>query len=326
MIVSNYSTNDSSFQDAPTHTSRVTSGVLLTLFGIVGIPSNLLNFYIFTSKSQRNKLRVRTSTTLILANLTAADLIGSCINIPLCFCLFVVHYRSQTYILLSRIHFFITTPLLLLNCICLTLLSIDRYDAVLRPHRYRLTEWRLKLALVISWILSLVMGLWAFVKQTDITLWMPESYKRPTPNALLLFAGIITLIATLFTSAKIRNALKVKENEVLSFSCNQRVRATRQSAESRIAVAMILIILTLLLTYLPWTTVRMLYQLKHIRFHANIYVICRVMLLVSHVTQPFIYFGVSKEFRRVVKRLVTSRADDMSTTDQSTIRNVSKTK
>lgn len=326
MILFNYTMNKTCLQDAPTHTSRVVSAVLLVSFGIVGIPSNLLNLYVFTSKSQRNKLRVRTSTTLILANLTAVDLIGSCINIPLSFCLFVIHYGAQTNIILSRMHFLITSPLLLLNCICLTLLSIDRYDAILRPHRYRLSEGRLKTALVVSWIFSFLIGLWAFLKQTNITLWMPESYNRPTPNAFLLLAAIITFIATLFSNVKIRNALKVKKNEVVNFRWSQRVQATRQEAESRIAIAMVLITSTLVLTYLPWTTVRVVYQFKNIRFHANIYVICRVMLLISHVTQPFIYFGVSKEFRRVVRRLVTARADDISITDQSTARKIVTTR
>lgn len=318
----NDTVNDSSFRDAPTDASRVISGVLLVTFGIVGIPSNVLNFYVFASKTNRNKLRIRTSTTHILANLTAVDMIGSCINIPLCFCLFVVHYNSKTNTILSRIHFLITSPFLLLNCICLILLSLDRHDAILRSHRYRLTDGRLKLALVISWTLSFAVGFLSFLKQTDITLWQPESYKAPSPNSLLFFAGIVAVICTLFSYFKIRNALKVKRDDVVNIAHNQRVRNTREAAERRIAIAMVLITLTLVLTYTPWGGVMIAYRFINIRFHVNVYVICRVMLLLSHVTQPFIYFGVSREFRRVVRGLMLNRSVNVMTTDQSTVRAV----
>lgn len=286
----------------PTGTSRAVSGVLLTLFAIVGIPGNFLNFYVFVSSPLRNKLRIRASTTRILGNLTAADLIASCINIPLCFALFVFPINDDLSVIFSRIHFLITIPFLMVNCACLILLSLDRHDSLIRPHQYRLTNNRLRIALVFSWGFGIICGIGSFLRQNHFILWRPDSYAHPSPNSLVLVIGVIAVLSVLISHFKIKNSLKGSKDRVINLTSVQ-LRNTRHAAELRVMKAMILITLTLLLTYVPWATVRAAFRFKKIIFHADVYVICRVMLLVSHIVHPFIYLGVSSEFRHVTKSI-----------------------
>ncbi|XP_031564688.1 uncharacterized protein LOC116300063 [Actinia tenebrosa] len=288
----------------PTGTSRAVSGVLLTLFAIVGIPGNFINFYVFASGPLRSKLRIRASTARILGNLTTADLFASCINIPLCFALFVFQTDDDLGVIFSRIHFLITLPFLVVNCACLILLSLDRHDSLIRPHKYRLTNNRLTITLVLSWLFGIICGISSFLRQKHFILWKPDSYVHPSPNSLVLIMGVITVISVLISHFKVKNSLKGSNDRVINLTCSVQLRNTRQATEIRVMKAMVLITLTLLLTYVPWATVRTVYRFKKIIFHADVYVICRVMLLISHIVHPFIYLGVSSEFRHVTKSLL----------------------
>jgi hypothetical protein len=152
--------------------------------------------------------------------------------------------------------------------------------------------------------MGILIGIASFFRQNHFILWRPQSFVDPSPNSLVVIIGVITVVLVLVSHFRIKQYLKGSNDRVVNLTCSLRLQNTRQAAELRVTKAMILITLTLLLTYVPWVTVRIAFRWKKIIFHADVYVICRVMLLISHIVHPFIYLGVSSEFRHVTKSLL----------------------
>ncbi|XP_032230113.2 melanopsin-like [Nematostella vectensis] len=290
--------------DAPTVISKAVSGTILVVFALVGIPGNLITLLVYVTRGQRHRFRMKSSTLRILGNLTAADLIGSCANIPVCFALFLFSSNQNVTQLLSKVHMLITTPALFINCVCLVLLSLDRHDSLLRANQHRLRSRKMRFVFAFLWIAALVIGVVGFNSFQGFIVWRPESYLWDSPNSLLLFVGVIAAISVMISHVKIKRSFKMNQRVSPEFSGASRLHDARKLAELRVTRVMVLITVVLLLTYLPWAACRFLFLAKRRRFHSDVYVICRVMLLTSHVIHPLLFWSVSSEFRRVTKVLL----------------------
>ena len=119
---------------------------------------------------------MQTVTHLILVNLAAADLIGCLLSLPIVFVLFVYQWQPEILAILGNIHWVVTSAVGFHVCACHILLSIDRYDAVIRHANPRITKERMKAIATWLWALGLVDTILTItLVATSTVLWIPAA-------------------------------------------------------------------------------------------------------------------------------------------------------
>lgn len=132
----------------------------VTLFVILGIFSCLIvsnNIFVIIVISSSKKLH--TVTGYLMISLAFADLgVGITTQIPLIYPIFSTHIPRPACTAVG----FLTSVSMVVSVYTLTLLSLDRFVAIVKPLHYPtiVTNHRCSIAILVSWVASVIM--WVF--------------------------------------------------------------------------------------------------------------------------------------------------------------------
>ncbi len=136
-------------------TSTIVGAIFLVLLFIGALSGNLMLFYIFAKVR-----KLRTKENVFILNLAAADLLVAVVNLPVT----IVTVIAQDWILgrtVCLISGFITLLTFVASCLALSMISINRYHAIVHWTLYRNTYTKRKCALYvcITWTITIALSL-----------------------------------------------------------------------------------------------------------------------------------------------------------------------
>ena len=233
-----------------------------------------------------------------LINLAVADALQGGVAIP-----FVIHQllnHDQGLRLTSLALHAITCISLLSVFFGTVVISIDRYIAITRPIKYRVTlSWQrcLKIS-ILMWIISIVSGL-------AVTFYPLESISFMTYNYFMLITGIIVMVIV-FT--RVYRFLKHHEQIYREQLRRASIASTssRYNTEKRVTVVLLIVLSIFMVTYIP--ALAML-NITHFCFECscnlrfNLYVIRYIFLVLNSAINPFVYAIRIKDIRNSILAL-----------------------
>ncbi len=136
-------------------TSTIVGAIFLVLLFIGALSGNLMLFYIVAKVR-----KLRTKENVFILNLAAADLLVAVVNLPVT----IVTVIAENWILgktACLISGFITLLTFVASCMALSMISINRYHAIVHWTSYRNTYTKRKCALYvcITWTITIALSL-----------------------------------------------------------------------------------------------------------------------------------------------------------------------
>lgn len=194
---------------------QISTCLFISVWHLIGTVGNYLLCSVVYSDST-----LQTPIHLILVNLALADLIGCLVIPPLTLAMFVCSCRPEVFSTLGNIRLVLSGTLAVLVSAINILLSIDRYDAVIRHLNRRITKEKMK---------GIAIGLWAMdlaVAASMITLvststfrWTPFS-GTPHPNDSTLYTNM--RIAMILGSVLLLGMMSAVTYSYVSVKCTIR--------------------------------------------------------------------------------------------------------
>ena len=165
---------------------QISTCLFISVWHVIGTVGNYLLCSVVYSDST-----MQTPIHLILVNLALADLIGCLVIPPLTFAMFVCSCRPEVFSTLGNIQLVLSGTLAILVSAINVLLSIDRYDAVIRHLNRRITKERMKGIAIGLWAMDLaVAALMITLVSTSTFRWTPIS-GTPHPNDEKLYTNMM---------------------------------------------------------------------------------------------------------------------------------------
>ena len=251
---------------------------------------------------------MQTVLHLILVNLAAAGLICCLLNLPITFSLFVCNCKPEIFTVLRNIHWVLTAAVTCLVCACHVLLSIDRYDAVIRHFNRRITKDRMKAIAMGLWALGLVLAILTIVLvSTSTVLWLPvntapNSIDTKLSTNLMIALGVSIAVLVGMISAMMYSYFRVKctvrqhKQQLI-----QMLGQENLNTEMRLTRMFVLVVLCFVVTTFPYLIYGIMYSVKG----ENNYIIETVAyaaLPFSHVVNPMIYAQFVSGLWRAMER------------------------
>lgn len=233
-----------------------------------------------------------------LINLAVADALQGGVTVPFVIYQLLNHARGLR---LASMTLHALTCISLLSVFFGTVvISLDRYIAITRPIKYRVTlSWQrcLKIS-ILMWIVSIVSGL-------VVTYYPFKSISFMVYNYVMLVTGIIVMIIV-FT--RVFRFLKQHEQIYREQLRRASIASTshRYNTEKRVTIVLLIVLSIFMVTYTPALAMLNITQFCfecscHLRF--NLYVIRYILLVSNSAINPFVYAIRIKEFRNSIKAL-----------------------
>lgn len=165
--------------------------LLISVWNVVGSIGNYLLCSVVYSDPT-----MQTPIHLILVNLALADLIGCLVIPPLTLALLLCNCQEEVFSTLGNIHLVLSGALAVLVSAINVLLSIDRYDAIIRHLNRRITKEKMKGIAIGLWAMDLaIAGLVITLVSTSTFRWIPLSAAPNLDDEKLYVRMMIAFIA-----------------------------------------------------------------------------------------------------------------------------------
>ncbi|XP_031551633.1 histamine H2 receptor-like [Actinia tenebrosa] len=222
-------------------TPNLTMAIIYIIFGIYTVVGNILVCCVFIKDPGRN---LRRTSNYFVVNLSLADILVGIAVEPI---------NAASYWTNNNEILFVYYVFACLSCICSILnicaLMVDRYVAVRYPFQYRtiVSGPRVKLALVIIWILSIHFGV------LPILGWRSESFQ-----VYLYALGVLTpTLVMLVTYYGLTRILKKQVENLKNISDTKESAFTRRGVEreKRISTTVFIMLMVFLTAWFPFVIV-----------------------------------------------------------------------
>lgn len=282
--------------------------VIFWLIVIVGIVGNSL--VITVIKMIRS---MRTTTNFLLVNVAAADIITLLFT--------AIHFLARSFrpassrALLSFLCAFIdkntiVIVTLLVTSLTMTLLAIERYNALVKPliNSTRLTKGNVAYVITAIWVVAtaLVTPLFASFSHNSIANDCSEDSKNLAIYVVFLFIvlTLIPFIVIAYCYSKIVYGLYFKKT--ICSSKSERAETLEETREKRRLVTLLILLTVLFFTaFIPYGLLIILnFNKVKIAYLKQLRHIAQYVTLLSCSTNPFIYGFQSSSYRRSYKFLV----------------------
>lgn len=316
--------NSSQVPGMPVTVFTVVSAVLHIIVFIVGLLGNSLVIYVVVRYT-----RMKTVTNLYILNLALADEIYI-LGIP-----FLCTHNVLSYWpfggFLCKVYMTADIMSQFSSTFCLTVMSIDRYLAVVHPmktHKWRKPQVA-KILNALMWVVSFIIALpVAFFSNIQEgfnscnitwpnTLW---SNVFILYTAILGFFGPVVVICLCYLLLVIR---------VRSAGARAGLTRLRQS-ERKVTRMVVIIVLVFVLCWLPFFTtqiVNLVYTIPENNIVATVYFITVILTYVNSAANPILYGFLSNNFKQSFqKALCVARANEVYTPDQALTPNLDRSK
>lgn len=188
---------------------RITSSVLVTIYIIVGTPSNLLICWaVYKTKS------LRTGMNMLVVNLMIADLFCCCICAPV---ILVLCSTISHAVLLCRLLDFCHVASGSVILLTMTYLSFERYQAIDKPYNVRERLARIKIAVCAIWFGGFACGAASQRMARNPLLYICEDYMpdndRKYEFGLFIFMPLSCICITLIILFYLGIFLQIRNHE-----------------------------------------------------------------------------------------------------------------
>lgn len=283
--------------------------VLYAIVVLAGLPGNVL--FIAVVKRTRS---MHTTTNFILGNIAVADVITLLFCFPGVLLQFAVdhHPRNAFGSFLCK---FVTMHqiagvTLLVSGLSLTLISIERHNALLQPMntKLRLRKKQLYLAVSLIWIFSIAFVLPLFVEQkyVDEVKSCHMDWKPPVSKAYWgSLAGITLLSWLVMFVCYFRIVSGILRGDILSSSPNQGENVKEKDIQSKKKIVKLLITITVLfiVCFLPFALVSAI----NVSSHSLFYKVSYFLVYCSCSLNPVVYAFQSSNYRTGIRCLCAKR-------------------
>jgi len=325
----NTTTASPSSSNSQATTTRDAIFILNGMLALVGIIGNVFVCVIIV----RGK-KMYTIANLFLINLAIADLCVLAISYPL-WLLETLHPSWPFGAALCKIIKSVSDAFYGVSLGCMTTISIHRYRMILHAMAAQLTFRQSKLIIACIWLISLLtisLPLYPVIQHSKTnsgqalchSVWPTKTYEQTYQSFLLIFWYVCPLLIIFFTFMKIKWFLKKEmAYEWLSGSTNtQLVREHIAGIKKALhMLAPVVIVFAILL--FPWNLLRLLNMFIDIRTIENMETytyVAGTMLIANSVTNPFIYYIMSEEFRIEFKKQLWFLKVKLNIKDESIVR------
>jgi len=280
----------------------------------VGIIGNSLVLVVFGMRWKRLKI-----CEIFMINLAVADLIGT----------LVVPTRHLTERLNYSFHpighagckliSFVTLASVSVSAFTLVLISIDRYTIVKWPLREYPPTWKLATSISMTWILSLILGFFYFLRVNLHAPYDGENYyicSNFAEYGEYLVHTLVTVVAqviipivviTVLYALIILELRKTARNRL--FHASERERKIRLKRNTRATKLFVVIIIIFYVCILPVTIFFLIYLSDAVQMTEgllHLFTCLEMLKMLNSCVNPIIYSRLHTSFRRMILKLLCS--------------------
>ncbi|XP_035035518.1 somatostatin receptor type 5 isoform X2 [Hippoglossus stenolepis] len=314
-IYPNYTNNNSSEAPAPMPFNVVTA-VIYTIVFIVGFLGNTLVIYVVVRYA-----KMKTVTNMYILNLALADELYI-LGIPFLGTNSVLSYWPYGDFF-CKVCMTADAMSQFSSTFCLTVMSIDRYLAVVYP--IRSSKWRKPqvakvfngMVWVVSFLIVLPVTIYSDVQDNFYTC----NVTWPDPNDLwsivfILYTSILGFFCPLFVISLCYLIIVIKVR-----SAGVRAGLTkRRRSERKVTRMVVIIVLVFVLCWLPFFTanlVNLVYIIPESNSTVTVYFFLVILTYVNSCANPILYGFLSDNFKQSFQKVLCFyKPNGVSTTDQ----------
>uniref|UniRef100_A0A8C6U6Q2 Somatostatin receptor 5 n=1 Tax=Neogobius melanostomus TaxID=47308 RepID=A0A8C6U6Q2_9GOBI len=300
----------------PATVYTVVSAVIFIIIFIVGLLGNTLVIYVVVRYT-----KMKTVTNLYILNLALADELYI-LCIPFQCTQNVLSYWPYGEFLCKM---YMTADIMsqFTSTFCLTVMSIDRYLAVVHPMKS--AKWRkphvAKILNALMWAVSFLIALPVTIfsniqeRFNSCNITWPEPYHLWS-NAFILFTAIFGFFGPVVVICLCYLLLVIRVR-----SAGARAGLTKlRKSERKVTRMVVVIVLVFVLCWLPFFTinlVNLVYTIPENDFAATMYFIQVILTYVNSCANPILYGFLSNNFKQSFqKALCVARANELYAPDQ----------
>ena len=294
--------------------SAVILGILNGLSGLAGITGNLMVLITFYKNQS-----LRQPCYYLMASLAAMDLMVGLVVNPLYIGLtnFISWQYKEEHLLQLESFLTMTTSMIIMHT--LTVMSIDRFIAVIYPLRYRsiVTEKRSGIAIAVVWTFGFSLnGLFFTVSNDDVPkLWITCG----------VVTGLVPLVIILFCYGKILQAARAQSRRIGVVERSTSNRDSRNAEEStdagcerhaqlkeakrarKAAWGVAIAVVVVMFLSMPVSVVSIMQivaadDICRFRYNSRVWMWAVTLTLASSALDPWIYAMRIQEFKECFKR------------------------
>lgn len=296
---------ESVMKDMEPHQADVVLLPFYTIVVLVGIPGNV--FFITVVKRSRF---MHTTTNFLLANIAVADVITLVFCVPGVILQFAAEHHPRG-VLGDFLCKFVTMhhvsgATLLVSGISLTLISIERHNALLRPmdETLRLRKKHVFIAVCLIWTFSIgfVMPLFVEQKYVEEVAHCHMDWKASVSKAYWGLLAVITMLSLLIMLACYFRIVKgILCDDILASDSSQGKIAKEQDIQSKKKIVKLLITVTVIFIacFVPFATI----SAMSVSVNTLAYKVSYFLVYCSCSLNPVVYAFQSSNYRMGVKNV-----------------------
>ncbi|XP_072025015.1 somatostatin receptor type 4-like [Amphiura filiformis] len=283
------------------------------VMAIIGIVGNSLVICVYL-----RKLRFHIATNTLILNLAVADLLGSIFIIPLPKVTQIGEGPfSEIYCSLAWSGVLLWIAIVA-SIYTLTMLSVERYLAVIYPIKYRLlfVGARPKIVIISIWILSAFVNLYiTFVAKNSngicIVKWPNPAFQAIFGVFLFLAEFFIPMLIMLVSHVRTIFSLRTQAETILrSGSARNSPSMALLRTRRKVIETLFVVVVTFIICWLPDQLAYMLYNIGVLEteyLSTHLYEFFVLLAFLNSCVNPIIYTFKNKEFRHSLKVLLRVR-------------------
>ncbi|XP_033104257.1 trace amine-associated receptor 1-like [Anneissia japonica] len=322
-VYDDFNTSEFQVSDCPTKETDFTTSknIALIFFGIIGIVGNgTVCIFVLCSKTLRKKF-----TYKLICNLALADFVASTYIIPQP----VIKYEHNLqYEILCRIHgsSFPLWASFVASGICLLIITLDRYWAIVYPLRYisiSTSRFKTKLYLALPWVYGILFQNFCVytVKVDECGYCVLADTDRVSMGIIgfctFTFTYLLPIIVILFLYQRILTNLRSMKASMKSFS-QRGVAKSLSKTHNKLVKIFLFIAIFYTVTWAPDQIMFFAYTLGASVYKGTVYnEVIVLMAYMNSIMNPFVYAYSNDKFRNRVciwrRGKQSAKSDNMST-------------
>nr|QNN94671.1 ciliary opsin [Malacoceros fuliginosus] len=277
--------------------------IYLFLVALIGVASNVVLVWVFAANKH-----LRSPMNWLFISLTMGDIVVAVGGSWVAF----THTAAGLIMddITCQLYGFITFTGGTGNIIAVTVLAIERFLCVVRPCNIsNITHGRAFTSIAITWIYASVIssgplfGLGHYRHEAGGT-WCSIDWEDSTPSTNIYI--IIIFIACFFLPlAIVIFCYSVIYRKVKEVAVTQTTRSTAAKAQQGVMKQSIAIVVCLMVAWTPYAIVCLIVTvLKHNPFSIHVAAVPSLFAKTSNCWNPIIYFGLNKQFRNALFKMI----------------------